>query len=288
MHITVTERTFVPTGEKRAMPDYKKIVFARDGATTTITFNRPESHNALDREMSDELADAVRAVKRDRGCRFLIFRGAGDTFCAGDDIKDFLTWTDDDPYWQARQYQETAQMIEDLSAITIAAVDGVCTGGGLELTLVCDFVIATDRSRWGMPEIDWDITPGWGGVTRLARFAGRRKAKEWNLIGQLFDARTAERYDLVNRVCEPEELDTEVGALVTVLSAKHPLTIRRTKFALNKAADLPLSGAMAFEIPVRPFANKPGRFATDGMEDFANPETRARRRRVSKSFWQDR
>ena len=270
------------------MGDYKKILFRRDRAITTVTFNRPEAHNALDREMSDELAEAVRAVKRDRDCRFLIFRGAGDTFCAGDDIKDFLTWTEDDPYWQARQYQETAQMIEDLTPITIAAVDGVCTGGGLELTLVCDFVVATDRSRWGMPEIDWDITPGWGGVTRLARFAGRRKAKEWNLIGQLFDAATAERHDLVNRICKPADLDVEVNKLVQVMAAKNPVTVRRSKFALNKAADLPLSGAMAFEIPIRPFANKPGRFATDGMEDFARPETRAARRKISKTFWQDR
>jgi enoyl-CoA hydratase/carnithine racemase len=96
-----------------------------------ITFNGPHAHNALDREMSDELADAVRAVKKDRECRFLIFRGAGDTFCAGDDIKDFLSWNDEDPYWQCRQYQETAQAIEDLNCITIAAVDEVCTGGGL-------------------------------------------------------------------------------------------------------------------------------------------------------------
>ncbi len=194
------------------MSKYKKILFDRAGTISTITFNRPAAHNALDREMSDELADAVRAVKKDRECRFLIFRGAGDTFCAGDDIKDFLTWTDDDPYWQARQYQETAQMIEDLTCITIAAVDGVCTGGGLELTLTCDFVVATDRSRWGMPEIDWDITPGWGGVTRLARFAGRRKAKEWNLIGQLFDAKTAERHDLINRICKPADLSKSRGA----------------------------------------------------------------------------
>jgi hypothetical protein len=114
-------------------------------------------------------------------------------------------------------------MIEDLTPITIAAVDGVCTGGGLELTLTCDFVVATDRSRWGMPEIDWDITP---------------------------------------------------------------ITLRRTKFALNKGADLPLSGAMAFEIPVQPFANKPGRFATEGIQDVAQPDTRAHRRRLSKSFWQ--
>jgi enoyl-CoA hydratase/carnithine racemase len=267
--------------------DYKKILFARDGVISTITFNRPESHNALDREMSDELQDAVRRVKGDRECRILIFRGAGDTFCAGDDIKEFLTWTDDDPYWQARQYQETAQTIEDLTPITIAAVDGVCTGGGLELTLTCDFVIATDRSRWGMPEIDWDITPGWGGVTRLARFAGRRKTKEWNLIGQLFDAATAERYDLINRVVKPAELDEQVKALVTVMLAKNPVTVRRSKFALNKGADLPLSGAMAFEIPIQPFASKPGRFATEGMEDFSDPAARAERRKVSKTFWQD-
>lgn len=269
------------------MSSYKKILFDRSDALTTITFNRPQAHNALDREMSDELADAVRRVKKDRECRFLVFRGAGDTFCAGDDIKDFLTWTDDDPYWQARQYQETAQIIEDLNALTIAVVDGVCTGGGLELTLCCDFVIASDRSRWGMPEIDWDITPGWGGVTRLARFAGRRKAKEWNLIGQLFSAQVAERHDLINRVCRPEQLDRELDELITVMSAKNPITLRRSKFALNKGADLPLSGAMAFEIPIQPFANHPGRFATAGMEDFAERESRAARRKLSKTFWQD-
>jgi enoyl-CoA hydratase/carnithine racemase len=269
------------------MTEYKKILFTREGTTSTITFNRPEAHNALDREMSDEVQDAVRRVKRDRACRFLIFRGAGDTFCAGDDIKEFLTWTDDDPYWQARLYQETAQMVEDLTPITIAAVDGVCTGGGLELTLTCDFVVATDRSRWGMPEIDWDITPGWGGVTRLARFAGRRKTKEWNLIGQLFSAEVAERHDMINRVCAPEDLNKEVDALVEVMSAKNPITVRRSKFVLNKGADLPLSGAMAFEVPIQPFASKPGRFATDGMEDFAQKDTREARRKISKTFWQD-
>ena len=122
----------------------------------------------------------------------------------------------------------------------------------------------------------------------MARFAGRRKTKEWNMIGQLFDAETAERHDLINRVCAPADLDKEVAALIAVMSTKNHLTLRRTKFALNKGADLPLSGAMAFEIPVRPFANKPGRFATAGMEDFAKADTRAARRKVSKTFWQDR
>jgi enoyl-CoA hydratase len=167
------------------MPEqsYEKLTFGRDSAVTTITLNRPKVHNALDKQLSDELNRAVRAVRDDRACRVLILRGAGDTFCAGDDLREFNEWTEDDGYWQVRLYQETVQIIENLTAITIAAVDGMCAGGGLELTLVCDFVIATDRSRWGMPEIDWDITPGWGAISRLSRFAGRRKAKEWNLIG---------------------------------------------------------------------------------------------------------
>jgi len=265
-------------GEQR----YEHLIFERTGPVSTIALNRPEVHNALDRALSDELNAAVRAVRADRDCRVLVLRGAGETFCAGDDITDFTSWQPDDPYWQVRLYQETVQIIEDLTPITIAAVDGVCTGGGLELTLVCDFVVATVRSRWGMPEIDWDITPGWGGTSRLARVAGRRKAKEWNLIGALFDAATAERYDLVNRICAPEDLAQEVDALTQVMLAKHPLTVRRTKFILNKGADLHITGALAFEVPIQPFPAE-----VRGIRDFTDREARERRRSLSKSFWQD-
>jgi enoyl-CoA hydratase/carnithine racemase len=262
---------------------YRHLNLDRSGPVTTLTLNRPDVHNALDRALSEELNRAVREIRQDRECRVVILRGAGDTFCAGDDITEFNTWTPEDPYWQVRQYQETVKIIEDLTPITIAAVDGVCTGGGLELTLVCDFVIATDRSRWGMPEIDWDITPGWGGTSRLARIAGRRKAKEWNLLGALFSAATAERYDLVNRVCTPADLDREVKALTEVILAKHPTTTRRTKFILNEGADLHISGALAFEVPIMPFA-----LEAHGIADFTNREARTARRKLAKDFWQDR
>jgi enoyl-CoA hydratase len=267
------------------MPDvaYRKLILDRRGPITTVMLNRPEVHNALDRELSDELNRALREVREDRECRIMILRGAGETFCAGDDIKEFNEWKRDDAYWQVRLYQETVQIIEDLTPITIAAVDGVCTGGGLELTLVCDFVIATDRSRWGMPEVDWDITPGWGGTSRLPRVAGRRKAKEWNLIGALFDAATAERYDLVNRVCAPNVLDREVEALCEVMLAKNPITLRRTKFIMNKGADLHVSGALAFEVPIEPMASG---FPTIGIRDFTTREGRDKRRKLSRNFWQ--
>ena len=261
---------------------YRNLILEHDGPITTITLNRPQVHNALDRDLSSELNRAVRHVREDRECRIMVLRGAGDTFCAGDDIKEFNDWKRDDGYWQVRLYQETAQIIEDLTPITIAAVDGVCTGGGLELTLVCDFVIATDRSRWGMPEIDWDITPGWGGTSRLPRFAGRRKAKEWNLIGALFDAATAERYDLVNRICAPADLDREVEALCEVMLAKDPYTLRRTKFIMNKGADLHVSGALAFEVT----NSLASAFPTPGIREFTTKEGREKRRKLSRNFWQ--
>ncbi len=264
------------------MSDYKKLIFNRQDAVTTITLNRPEVHNALDRELSAELKDAILAVRADRECRVMILRGAGDTFCAGDDIKEFNEWKGDESYWQVRLYQETVQLIEDLTPVTIAAVDGVCTGGGLELTLVCDFVVATDRSRWGMPEIDWDITPGWGGLSRIPKFAGRRKAKEWNLIGMMFTAEKAERYDLVNRVVAADDLDEQVAQLTHIMLQKHPMTVRRTKFALNKSADLPVQGALAFEVPIMPYAR-----GSSGLKDFKSADSRKKRRELSRDFWAD-
>ncbi len=261
---------------------YEFILVARDGPVTTITLNRPQVHNALNVKLSAELNQAVRVVRDDRDCRIMILRGAGNTFCAGDDLKEFREWSADDAYWQVRKYQETVQIIEDLTPITIAAVDGVATGGGLELTLVCDFVIATDRSRWGMPEVDWNITPGWGGTSRLVRYVGRRKAKEMNLIGALFSAQRAEYYSLVNRVVPAERLDEEVLVLCEVLLAKDPYTLRRTKFIITQGADLHVSGALAFEVPVRPYGDWDG-----GLEMFTDREQRRERRARSQGFWQD-
>src|SRR4029077_7649754 len=118
-----------------------KLIVGQDGPVTTITLNRPRVHNALDQEISAELNAAVKDVSVDRDCRVLILRGAGETFCAGDDIKGFLDFAPDDGPWNVRMYQEAVNITHDLVPVTLAGVDGVCTGGGLELTLVCDFVI---------------------------------------------------------------------------------------------------------------------------------------------------
>jgi enoyl-CoA hydratase/carnithine racemase len=146
-------------------------------------------------------------------------------------------------------------MIENLTnVVTIAAVDGVCMGGGLEITLCCDFVLTTPDARWGMPEIDMGITPGWGGCTRMQRFTGRRRAKEINLLAYEFSGRQAEQWNLANRVVERKDLDAEVGALTELMLAKSRYAIRRTKHVLHHAADGVLSQAAAFELPVSPYA----------------------------------
>lgn len=275
---------------------YHQLLLERDGPVTSLTLNRPESHNALDKALSDELNVALRSVQRDKDCRILVLTGAGNTFCAGDDIKDFMTWKNDDvlrghdAYWQIRLYQETVQILEDLDAVTIAKVDGACTGGGLELTLVCDFVVATDRSRWGMPEIDWGITPGWGGTSRLARHVGWRKAKEWNLIGALFSGQIAEKHGLVNRLCSAGDLNTEVDALIDLMLEKNRSTLRRTKFIMNKGVDQHISASLAMEVAIMPYPVEVTGLASDdeaSISDFQTKQDRERRRAKSKHFWQE-
>jgi enoyl-CoA hydratase len=252
-----------------------------DGPVTRVTLNRPTIHNALDRELSQELHETFRELSYDRDCRILVLTGAGNTFCAGDDIKEFNDWKPGDRFWQIKLYQKTVTLLEEMDAVTIAAVDGVCTGGGLELTLASDFVVATNRSRWGMPEINWEITPGWGGTAKIAKYAGRRKAMEWNLLGTLFSAQKAERYDLVNRLVEPDDLESEVEKLIEILLSKHREALRCTKYYLDHGADLDYSNIMAFEgTPQR------GRSQL-GIQDFVDTESRNKRRELLDGFWYD-
>lgn len=266
--------------EKKLSPS-GKLIIEKGGPVTRLTLNRPKSHNALDSELSQELNTAVKEVSVDKECRVMILAGSGDTFCAGDDVKEFNEWTTDYAEWQVRTYQETVTIIDKLVPVTIAAVDGICTGGGLELTLVSDFVVATNRSRWGMPEINWDITPGWGGTSKIAKYAGRRKCKEWNLLGTLFSAAKAERYDLVNRLVEPSELEDEVAKLTEIILSKDPRTMRCTKYFIDNGADLDYWNVMAFEgAPQRQTFGQ-------GVADFVEKESRDQRRKLLDGFWFD-
>lgn len=148
---------------------------------------------------------------------------------------------------RVRLYQHMANTLEELDKITVCAVDGFCVGGGLEITMACDFVVCTERSRWGMPEVDWGITPGWGGTTRMARLIGRHMTKEVNLLGALHPARRGLELGLFNRVVADDALAAETEALVDLLLGKNQQGLRQLKFTINRGVECDQYTAQGFE-----------------------------------------
>src|SRR4051794_15738027 len=141
------------------MPEQQLIYEERD-KVAFVTLNRPQSRNCLSMQLSDDLVAAIERVRAAEHLQTLVIRGAGDTFCAGDDITEMPRWGDPNEVMRrVRYYQNMANQLEELDKMTIAAVDGFAVGGGLEITMACDFVIATERAKWGMPEVDVGITP---------------------------------------------------------------------------------------------------------------------------------
>jgi len=228
---------------------FENLIYKKTDQVAWITLNRPNVMNALSMKLSEEIVAAIENVRQSTKLKFLVIKGAGDNFCVGDDIKEMIKWGNaNDITRRCRYYQNMANQLEELDKITIAAVDGFAVGGGLEITMVCDFVIATERSKWGMPEVDVGITPGWGGTTRLSRLIGRRRAKEINLIGALHSGEKAVEWNLWNRIVPNDQLDTEVELLLDVLKSKNQQGMRQLKFIINRGVECDLYTAQGFEV----------------------------------------
>jgi len=228
---------------------FENLIYKEKDQVAWIMLNRPDVMNALSMKLSEEIVAAIEIVRQSTKLKFLVIKGAGDNFCVGDDIKEMIKWGNaNDITRRVRYYQNMANQLEELDKITIAAVDGYAVGGGLEITMACDFVIATERSKWGMPEVDVGITPGWGGTTRLARLIGRRRAKEINLIGALHSGEKAVEWNLWNRVVPNDQLDTEVELLLDVLKSKNQQGMRQLKFIINRGVECDLYTAQGFEV----------------------------------------
>jgi enoyl-CoA hydratase len=228
---------------------FENLIYKEIEETAWILLNRPEVMNALSMKLSEELVEAIEMVRKSTKLKFLVIKGEGPNFCVGDDITEMIKWGNaNDITRRCRYYQNMANQLEELDKITIAAVDGYAVGGGLEITMVCDFVIATERSKWGMPEVDVGITPGWGGTTRLSRLIGRRRAKEINLIGALHTSKKAVEWNLWNRVVANDQLDEEVERLLEVLKSKNQQGMRQLKFIINRGVECDLYTAQGFEV----------------------------------------
>jgi len=279
-------------------PVFQDLIFACDGPVARITLNRPKVTNALSMRLSDELHAAIDYVRDSDSLKVLVVDGAGGNFCAGDDLTEMAGpgWGNTHQVMQrVRKYQDMANTFEELDKITICAVDGWCVGGGLELTMAADFVICTESSRWGMPEVDWGITPGWGGTTRMARLIGRRMTKEVNLLGALHSATRGLELGLFNRVVADQQLESETAKLVELLLLKNQQGLRQLKFMINRGVEADLYTAQGFEVLGAGLTNSLLRggglsdsdsthgwrsYRDDGSEDPIR-----QRRDASKDFW---
>jgi len=283
----------------------KPLLVSKDEDTARIVLNRPEARNALSIELSDMFVDAIQTIKKSTDMKFVVIKGQGDTFCPGDDIKEMFKWPEDEHgqitqgpngvMRRVRLYQDMANALEELDKLTICAVDGFAVGGGLEITMACDFVIATERAVWGMPEVDVGITPGWGGTTRLARYIGKRRTKEINIIGALMPAKRAVEWNLWNRVVPNDRLDAEVEALLLVLRSKNQQACRQLKFIINRGCETDLYTAQGFEMlsaglsgAVNGLWQVQDADQGTGITDFAKKgELWKERRSLAKDFWTD-
>ncbi len=228
---------------------YKNITLEKREGVAKLTVNRPQVYNALNPDTMNEIADAVADVGKDEAVKVLIITGAGDkAFVAGADISTFPTLTPK----QAKSFSKLGQInitraLELLSKPVIAAVNGLAYGGGCEIAIACDFIIASENARFGQPEISLAILPGWGGTQRLPRIVGTHKAKELCIIGEPIDAKEAERIGLVYKVVPVGKLNEAVDELVKKLISKSPCAIQLTKEAVNKALDVDLDAGLEYE-----------------------------------------
>jgi len=194
------------------------LLVERAGAVVTLTLNRPEARNALDTETLRALARAVRDVRRAGDVRSVVLTGAGDkAFSAG--------------HAYSRLGHEVFARLEELDVPVVAALNGVALGGGLELALACDLIVASERARLGQPEINLGLIPGFGGTQRLALRIGLARTRELVYLGHMITAEESYRIGLVNRVVPADRLRAEAAELGATLAAKAPVAMRQAKRA---------------------------------------------------------
>ena len=227
---------------------YENLLFDRDGAVGVLQVNRPKSLNALNPATLHDMAACLEEVRRDQAIRCLIITGAGDrAFVAGADIAAMVSMSALEGKLFSALGLSVVRTLEELPIPVIAAVNGFALGGGTELALACDLIIAAEQAKFGQPEINLGIIPGFGGTQRLARRIGLPRAREMIYSGDLIDAETALRCGLVNKVVPLPDLMNEVQTLAQKLAAKPPVALRQAKAAINAGIDMDLENGCRFE-----------------------------------------
>jgi enoyl-CoA hydratase len=213
-----------------------------------VTIDRPDALNALDRATLSELRDRLRELATDTAARVLVLTGAGDrAFAAGADIKEMADMSVLEAHAWGSLGHECGRLLESMPKPTLAAVNGFALGGGCELALACDIRYASEHAKFGQPEINLAVIPGWGGTQRLARAIGPALAKDLILTGRTIDAAEAVRTGLVSAVYPAGELLDRVLETAGELARKSPLALSAAKDAANRALQGDLGAGLSYE-----------------------------------------
>ena len=225
---------------------YENIIVETRDNVGLITLNRPNALNALSTPLVRELADALTGFEADAAIGAMVVTGSEKAFAAGADIKEMQSKTWPDTYSEDFITAEWEYILRCRKPV-IAAVAGYALGGGCELAMMCDFIIAADTARFGQPEIQLGVTPGAGGTQRLTRFVGKSKAMEMCLTGRMMDAEEAERSGLVSRVVAADRLvDDAVETARKIAGMSLPIALM-VKEAVNRSYEMSLSEGVRFE-----------------------------------------
>lgn len=225
---------------------YNTLIIEIAEGVAFVRLNRPEALNALNSELMGELAEALTAMEADAAVRSIVITGSEKAFAAGADIKEMADKGFVDVFAADYFAPETEAILRVRKPI-IAAVAGYALGGGCELAMICDFIIAAETAKFGQPEINLGVMAGIGGTQRLTRFVGKSKAMDMHLTGRMMDAAEAERAGLVSRVVPAEALIDEAMAAAKAIAAKSAITVMAVKEAVNRSYEVPLREGLLFE-----------------------------------------
>lgn len=227
---------------------FETIRLEVEGAIATITLDRPKALNALNSTALEELLSAILQLHQQDGIRALILTGAGEkAFVAGADIAEMANYTSEQALAFSHAGHKVMAALEALPFPTIAAVNGFALGGGCELALACDLIYASEKAKFGLPEVSLAVIPGFGGTQRLARRTGQSRAKELVYTGDMIDAAKAKEYHLVLDVLPPEKLMAHCKDIAGKIATRGPLAVAKAKTVIAQGLDLDLPAGNELE-----------------------------------------
>lgn len=225
-----------------------RVLQSQEGRVRWITINRPDKHNAFAPGLLAEVDAALDAAADDAGTAAVVVTGAGTkAFVAGNDVAALAALEPIAAYRDMVAGHRLMQRLHEFAKPTIAMVNGYALGGGFELALACDFIVAATTAKFGFPEITLNTMPGWGGTQLAVKKMGLAHAKEMVLTGRHYSAQECRHFGFLTRIAEPDALRSETRALAEAVTRHHPFAVEMAKRCVNRAAELPLAAGLDLE-----------------------------------------